>query len=103
MRWENVLVIFLLVIIGGFLVYLLGESTALWQQVPLVIPLVSPIPSPAVKTEGNPASIYCTQVGGTLTIQKDTVGQEVGICTFSDGSFCKEEDLYAGTCKPGER
>jgi len=48
----------------------------------------------------NPASVYCSQVGGTDIIKKDTTGAEYGMCTFPDGTSCEEWALYRGQCKP---
>ncbi|OZI51457.1 putative hemolysin [Bordetella genomosp. 4] len=41
----------------------------------------------------NPASAYCVQLGGQLTI-KDRQGGQVGICTLPDGTAIEEWELY---------
>lgn len=41
----------------------------------------------------NPASAYCIQIGGNLTIENQTAGQ-VGICTLPSGERLDEWELY---------
>lgn len=41
----------------------------------------------------NPASAYCIEIGGTLTIEETTQGQ-VGICTLPDGTRIDEWELF---------
>jgi putative hemolysin len=65
----------------------------------------SPEPGPptAVPPIGkpNPASQYCTSVGGTLKIeQRDDVGQ-IGVCYFADNKQCEEWALEKGYCPVG--
>jgi len=54
-----------------------------------------------VQKLANPASVYCGEQGGELSITKDTSGGEVGICTFKDGSSCEEWQFFRGECLPG--
>ncbi len=49
----------------------------------------------------NPASVYCTEQGGTLDIREGESGQH-GVCVFDDGSECGEWDFYHGECAPGQ-
>jgi len=50
----------------------------------------------------NPASVSCSQAGGTVEIKKDASGNEYGMCTFKNGTSCEEWALYRGEgCKPG--
>lgn len=41
----------------------------------------------------NPASAYCVEQGGTLTIE-DRPGGQVGICTLPDGKKIEEWELF---------
>lgn len=41
----------------------------------------------------NPASVYCTEKGGTVVI-KDTDKGQIGICKLPDGSEIEEWELY---------
>ena len=41
----------------------------------------------------NPASVYCKEKGGTLTI-KDTEKGQIGICKLPDGTEIEEWELY---------
>ncbi|MGG4774880.1 DUF333 domain-containing protein [Paenalcaligenes sp. Me52] len=41
----------------------------------------------------NPASAYCVDMGGTVSIQGQAGGQ-VGICTLPDGSVAEEWELF---------
>lgn len=51
----------------------------------------------------NPASVYCVEQGGNLTIRKDAAGNEFGICTFPNGTSCEEWAFYRGECPlPGK-
>lgn len=49
----------------------------------------------------NPASVYCLEKGGRLTIRKRGDGGEYGICTFTDGRQCEEWALWRGECPVG--
>jgi predicted secreted protein/putative hemolysin len=50
----------------------------------------------------NPASVYCSQAGGTLGIKKDASGNEYGMCTFKNGTSCEEWALFRNEgCQPG--
>src|SRR5574341_884723 len=49
----------------------------------------------------NPASVYCTQHGGTSEI-RDEAGGQVGYCVFADGSECEEFAYMNGECAPGD-
>jgi len=80
---------------------MLIASSATWTTKPLAVPLISPTPTPTPAPHGNPASIYCTQVSGTLTIQKNGAGTEYGLCTFLDNRSCEETALYRGDCPVG--
>ena len=50
----------------------------------------------------NPASVFCTDNGGTLEMRKDASGGEYGMCLFSDGSECEEWAYFRGECTPGQ-
>lgn len=50
----------------------------------------------------NPASVYCEEHDGTLSIVKDASDNEYGICKFNDGSECEEWEYFNGKCKPGD-
>ncbi|MGG4603469.1 DUF333 domain-containing protein [Paenalcaligenes sp. Me131] len=41
----------------------------------------------------NPASVYCVDMGGTVSNQ-DQPGGQVGICTLPDGSVAEEWELF---------
>lgn len=49
----------------------------------------------------NPASVNCTDKGGTLTIEKDGSGGEYGVCHFEDNRQCEEWALMNGECPDG--
>lgn len=43
----------------------------------------------------NPASLYCVDVkGGSLDIQTNSDGEQIGICTLPDGTQIEEWELY---------
>jgi putative hemolysin len=46
----------------------------------------------------NPASVYCKQQGGKLSIRKDTTGGEYGVCVFTNGVECDEWKFFRGEC-----
>jgi putative hemolysin len=50
----------------------------------------------------NPASVHCTDNGGTLEIRQDASGGEYGVCVFGDGSECEEWAYFRGECAPGQ-
>jgi len=49
----------------------------------------------------NPASLNCTNKGGTLELRDEADGV-YGVCKFSDGSECEEWAYYQGQCHPGQ-
>ena len=49
----------------------------------------------------NPASVYCEENGGNLSIRSTESG-EYGVCVFSDGSECEEWMFYNQECSKGE-
>jgi putative hemolysin len=46
----------------------------------------------------NPASVYCRQIGGNITITTDAGGNQGGQCTLPTGAICEEWALYEGNC-----
>ncbi len=49
----------------------------------------------------NPASTYCIEQGGTLTILKNGAGNEYGVCQFENKYQCEEWALFRGECPEG--
>ena len=49
----------------------------------------------------NPASAFCEDQGGTLKIESDAYGAQIGMCIFEDGSACEEWAFYNGKCQVG--
>jgi putative hemolysin len=49
----------------------------------------------------NPASVHCTDEGGTLEMRQDAGGGEYGTCLFADGTECEEWAFFRGECSPG--
>ena len=49
----------------------------------------------------NPASVNCTEQGGTLSIVTRGDGGQYGICTFADNRQCEEWALLRGDCPAG--
>ena len=47
-------------------------------------------------TVGNPASHYCSQIGGQTVLIEDEDGNESGLCEFDDGSQIEEWTLFRG-------
>lgn len=99
---KVVQIIFLLMAVAGMVLgmYILGSNNAKWNK-HIVMPTFSPTPKPTQTYLANPASVYCTQIGGTLTIQKNGAGAEYGLCTFLDNRSCEEWALYRGDCPVG--
>lgn len=69
---------------------------------------VAPIqPPPAGASSGNsaslanPASVNCTDQGGTLVIQTRGDGGQYGICLFEDNRQCEEWAMLRGNCPVG--
>lgn len=52
-------------------------------------------------TLGNPASNYCVDSGGTLSIERDGSGGEYGLCHFEDNRSCEEWTMFRGDCPIG--
>jgi uncharacterized protein len=38
----------------------------------------------------NPASVFCTEQGGKLVMEKDTEGNSIGYCQLSDGTSVEQ-------------
>ena len=49
----------------------------------------------------NPASQYCLEQGGTLSIEARGDGGQYGVCYFEDNRQCEEWALYRGDCPVG--
>jgi TolB protein len=49
----------------------------------------------------NPASVNCTQQGGTLAIEERADGGQYGVCYFEDNRQCEEWALMRGECPVG--
>mmetsp|Transcript_718 Transcript_718/g.2121 ORF Transcript_718/g.2121 Transcript_718/m.2121 type:complete len:234 (-) Transcript_718:129-830(-) len=47
---------------------------------------------------GNPASVHCESMGGTVEIRKDESGNKYGICVLEDGNECEEWSYFRGEC-----
>lgn len=71
------------------------------QGEPIPTPLAA-VDTPAPAGIANPASVHCTEQGGTLEIRKDAAGNETGYCLFADGSECEEWAFYRGECQPAQ-
>lgn len=48
----------------------------------------------------NPASAYCQEVGGTLSIENISAGQ-IGMCSLPDGSKVEEWELFKAASQCG--
>ena len=48
----------------------------------------------------NPASMHCTEIGGTLAMRRNKKG-EYGVCLFEDNRQCEEWALLRGNCPVG--
>jgi putative hemolysin len=59
-------------------------------------PKLPPTPPPIVAL-ANPASTFCVESGGTLTMKTNANG-EYGVCTFPTGESCEEWALFRGEC-----
>jgi len=72
-------------------------------QSPAVPPTQVTTPTPTSTSTGiaNPASVNCTDKGGTLAIQTDPNGGQYGLCFFEDNRACEEWALFRGECPVG--
>lgn len=61
-----------------------------------------PASAPAASSSvANPASVFCADHGGTLTIQTAPNGGQYGICRLSNGNECEEWAMFRGDCPAG--
>lgn len=78
----------------------------------LLIALTACVPIPPPSTSettpeataigmANPASVYCTEQGGTLEIETIGSGGEIGVCVFEDNLQCEEWAMMNGACPVG--
>jgi uncharacterized protein len=49
----------------------------------------------------NPASKYCVDKGGTLSIEQDPKGGQFGVCNFPENHQCEEWAMLRGHCPVG--
>lgn len=92
--------IFIVIILSGFLLTVFGIFF-LTRQTPA--PQDSePTPLPSPLGVANPASTYCEENEGNLTIQTREDGGEFGVCTFANGSACEEWAYMRGECAPSD-
>jgi putative hemolysin len=49
----------------------------------------------------NPASVNCTEKGGTSTIMSKEDGSQYGLCYFDDNRACEEWAMMQGNCSVG--
>ncbi len=56
---------------------------------------------PPAQQLANPASVNCTQTGGTLRIERRPDGGQYGVCVFVDNYQCEEWALFRGECPAG--
>lgn len=52
-------------------------------------------------TLANPASVNCTEKGGTLKLMTKPTGGQYGVCYFEDNMQCEEWALMRGRCPVG--
>jgi uncharacterized protein len=108
MSWMKTSTVLLVLILAVIMI------TAGCTQTPTTTPnttvattVVTPLPTTVIVTMAsptggnatgmaNPASVYCVQVGGNLTIQKDAQGNENGVCNFPNGTSYDEWALFRG-------
>jgi putative hemolysin len=63
-------------------------------------PSGAPAPSPAAQI-ANPASEFCVQNGGTVSIEQRSDGGQFGVCLFDDNRQCEEWAMFRGDCPIG--
>lgn len=64
--------------------------------------VLAPLDEGAVVALANPASTNCVELGGTLEIRQNKMG-EYGVCLFEDNRQCEEWALFRGDCPVGGR
>jgi putative hemolysin len=67
----------------------------------LGIGAVQAIPASLAQGIANPASVNCSQRGGTLRIERRPDGGEYGVCYFTDNRQCEEWAMFRGQCPVG--
>lgn len=55
-------------------------------------------PAGSNTTIANPASVYCIEKGGNLSIIVDENGGQQGVCILSNGTICDEWAYFRGEC-----
>ena len=81
------------------------KKTTLWIVALLAVATLAgcnlnktPVENPDENAEiANPASVYCEENGGTLTLE-----EWAWLCMFEDGSYCEEWAYKNGECQPGD-
>lgn len=81
----------------------LSKLVAILVLAGLLMAACGPAPTPEEKAIGmpNPASVNCTEKGGTLSTEKRGDGGEYGVCTFEDNMQCEEWALMRDECPVG--
>ncbi len=61
----------------------------------------APPPQTSNSMIANPASVYCQQKGGQLSIASKPDGSQYGLCYFLDNRACEEWAMFRGDCPIG--
>ncbi|HTY14800.1 MAG TPA: DUF333 domain-containing protein [Methanoregulaceae archaeon] len=71
-------------------------TTTVATPLPTTIIVTMAPPTSNATGIANPASVYCVQVGGNVSIMKDAQGNEYGVCNFPNGTSYDEWALFRG-------
>ncbi|MFA5222530.1 MAG: DUF333 domain-containing protein [Methanoregula sp.] len=97
---NTLLLIMGLLIVAGIFIAGCTQPTTPAQTPATTTPVITTT-APASAGLANPASVNCGNVGGKVEIEKDSQGNEYGMCTFTNGTTCEEWALFRNEgCKP---
>jgi len=98
-------IIFLFICLTLILSGCIQKNTNQAQESANKEPAKEQVKEPGQMGMANPASVYCQESGGQLTIKNKKVGEknygQYGICTFTDNRQCEKWALFHGYCPKG--
>lgn len=95
---KYVMLLFVVIVLTLLLAQFIAAGKRAHQA--SLLPRSSPSPSPATQL-ANPASVNCTQQGGTVEIKTMPGGGQYGLCVFEDNYACEEWAMLRGNCPVG--
>ncbi|MFA6300722.1 MAG: DUF333 domain-containing protein [Candidatus Paceibacterota bacterium] len=96
-----IVIIVVLILLGIFYFYQMSLQKNSAENVTNEVTNSNPADSNTTNQLANPASVNCTEKGGTSTIASKEDGSQYGLCYFDDNRACEEWAMMQGNCPVG--